>query len=374
MTDHYQVLGLSPRADGDAIKVAYRTLAKRYHPDLKAGDATAVQRFKDITEAYQTLNHPSARAEYDSERSAARRRFWRGAAAGSVSFVVLTCAFVLLVPGKVHLTVGKPQATASAVAPEGPEAAVQLRTPRSLADGSAAGAREPVASSAGQEPAPDAPEPPKSAKVPAEGARVATLPRMEPTLAVPPADAPSAPAHTVREPQIDPVPAPAAAAVPARPKPLQWTFHHNARFGFTLRFPGEVFTAVGDAAEGDDRLLVSGDGRAVIRISSAATAAGATVDSYRQSLIAQRYAGATLDDAPRRGNWFVLSGTMGRERFYQHVTFSCDRRSIHGWLLVYPVGEREFYAAIIEEMLRSYRYEHAPSAGCDSSRPELAKF
>jgi hypothetical protein len=72
--------------------------------------------------------------------------------------------------------------------------------------------------------------------------------------------------------------------------------------------------------------------------------------------VAGRYAGATFDYAPQRDSWFVLSGTLGEEMFYERVTISCDRRSIHGWLLTYPVAERSFYDPIVEEIHRSYEY------------------
>ena len=45
-----------------------------------------------------------------------------------------------------------------------------------------------------------------------------------------------------------------------------------------------------------------------------------------------------------------MSGTLGAEMFYERVSFSCDRRSVHGWLLTYPVAERQFYDKIVEDM------------------------
>ena len=46
--DYYEVLGLDKSADADAIKRAYRQLAKKYHPDLNPGNAEAEKNFKEV--------------------------------------------------------------------------------------------------------------------------------------------------------------------------------------------------------------------------------------------------------------------------------------------------------------------------------------
>jgi curved DNA-binding protein len=62
--DYYAILGLEKTASADAIKTAYRKLARKYHPDVsKEKDAEA--KFKEVAEAYQTLKDPEKRAAYD---------------------------------------------------------------------------------------------------------------------------------------------------------------------------------------------------------------------------------------------------------------------------------------------------------------------
>ena len=63
--DYYEVLGVDKNADDAAIKKAYRTLAKKNHPDVNPGDKEAEERFKEINEAYQVLSNPQKRAQYD---------------------------------------------------------------------------------------------------------------------------------------------------------------------------------------------------------------------------------------------------------------------------------------------------------------------
>jgi DnaJ-class molecular chaperone len=92
MVNLYQVLGVSPAADGAEIKVAFRTLAKVHHPDLHAGDKLAERRFQTINGAYAVLSKPKSRAAYDAaraaERTAARRRMKSAAVAMAASFLL----------------------------------------------------------------------------------------------------------------------------------------------------------------------------------------------------------------------------------------------------------------------------------------------
>ena len=70
--DYYQILGVERDADGKDIKQAFRKLARKYHPDMNAGDARAEERFKEINEANEVLSDAEKRQKYDQLGSAWR--------------------------------------------------------------------------------------------------------------------------------------------------------------------------------------------------------------------------------------------------------------------------------------------------------------
>ena len=63
--DYYDVLGLARTATEEDIKKAYRALARKYHPDINPGDATAEEKFKELNEAHTVLSDPEKRERYD---------------------------------------------------------------------------------------------------------------------------------------------------------------------------------------------------------------------------------------------------------------------------------------------------------------------
>jgi len=66
MRDPYEVLGV-PKSAGDAeIKKAFRSLAKKHHPDTKGGDKAAQKRFQEISAAYDIVGDKEKRAKFDA--------------------------------------------------------------------------------------------------------------------------------------------------------------------------------------------------------------------------------------------------------------------------------------------------------------------
>lgn len=58
MDDPYKVLGVSPDADDEEIKKAYRRLARKYHPDVNPGDPVAAKKMQQVNAAYEQIKNP----------------------------------------------------------------------------------------------------------------------------------------------------------------------------------------------------------------------------------------------------------------------------------------------------------------------------
>jgi curved DNA-binding protein len=83
--DYFQVLGVDRSADAEAIKRAFRKLARQYHPDVNPDNKDAEAKFKEISEAYEVLSDPQKRRRYEQFG-----QYWNqaGGGAGGAGFDV----------------------------------------------------------------------------------------------------------------------------------------------------------------------------------------------------------------------------------------------------------------------------------------------
>lgn len=72
--NYYEILGVASDASQDEIKMAFRRLARRYHPDVNPNDQTAEEKFKQINEAYDTLSDENKRQQYELKFFGASKR------------------------------------------------------------------------------------------------------------------------------------------------------------------------------------------------------------------------------------------------------------------------------------------------------------
>jgi DnaJ-like protein len=336
----YEVLGLRPGADDAEIKAAFRSLAKQLHPDLNPGDVDAEQRLRAVISAYQALSDPPSRAAYDAHLASQHSlRRWQLGARGTTMLTV----FALTVATGLYWR----QLTGAVL---GGHSAAWL---------SATDKHPPDAERHSTLPSPDRSDNELVAASPPSPADVRT------PVAPPPSEAdPPVLSDTVRQGPAAPRTRIVATAEPPAPRKIDddWASYRDARFGFALQYPFEVFLPAPEPAK-EGKSFVSRDGRARLLISAAFNAQGLTLAEHRRSLMQGVYKGATFDYTPQRGSWFVLSGTLGTDMFYHRVTFTCGGQALHGWKLVYPLSERAIYDRIVEEVHRRYRHEDG-AAGC----------
>jgi len=82
--DLYGVLGVSPSVSQEQIRLQYRVLVRKYHPDLHPGDASAALMMERVNAAYDVLGNPEERRQYNAEISASSQS--RGETAAGSSY------------------------------------------------------------------------------------------------------------------------------------------------------------------------------------------------------------------------------------------------------------------------------------------------
>jgi hypothetical protein len=382
VADAYSVLGVKPRASIQEVRAAWLRLVKELHPDAGFDHPTASEHLKAINLAYQTLKD----VEQGHAVGNAERRTFRSARATFVIFLLLPIVGGALIIGartdwslssvvtnKVTAT-NQEQEIGSGEARDTDE----KRLIASQAHGSgkagalAISARDPSGQADDPTARPD--NEPRSDLTTLETGAASDRPerKSSKTAALQDLNAYDAQRGNTK--------GAFAADEGTHPKaisfntiramqghevsPKSWVVIGGPKRGFQLSYPADVFLAKGGSTADDNRLLASADGRALMRVYFVRNRTATTPSQVRTSLLATRYAGATLDYAPRREFWFVLSGTLGDETFYERVIFSCDRQSVHGWLMTYPVAERQIYDALVEQINRTYHHSWSEDWRC----------
>jgi len=119
MQTHYDVLGVSWKANDDQIRAAFRRTVKTCHPDLHAGDRAAERRLRQVLASYEVLRKPQKRQVYDrhlkAERQARNQRVGLTAFTGLVCFTAIA-SLMLWLPKMTQDASAGPQPAAIAMA------------------------------------------------------------------------------------------------------------------------------------------------------------------------------------------------------------------------------------------------------------------
>ena len=145
----------------------------------------------------------------------------------------------------------------------------------------------------------------------------------------------------------------------------EWATLRNERHGFLIAYPVRVFQQDADPTTDEGRVLSSVDGKARLLVGAFANDEATSIEAYREFLLNDQYAGADIEYAPLRDKWFVLSGTLGEQEFYERVSFTCGGRLINSWVMIYPKAQSGLYDRVVEAVARTYSPGAGRSGNCD---------
>jgi hypothetical protein len=136
---------------------------------------------------------------------------------------------------------------------------------------------------------------------------------------------------------------------------FDWVPYVNQRFGFSLRYPANLFEPERRSEAGDGEVFTGVRGRGRLLVGALENSDGHTVGSYMNMIRQQSYGGYTVDYAPHGATWFVLSGQNDRDVFYEKVMFSCAGRLINSFALIYPIESKREFDPIVEGIEKTFR-------------------
>ena len=156
-----------------------------------------------------------------------------------------------------------------------------------------------------------------------------------------------------------------ADAAAARVRLDNWATVTNARHGFEIAYPSDMFEQKEAPKTDEGGVFVSKDGTAKLLVGAFENADNQSLEEYRKFLISDQYAGAKIDYAPVRARWFVLSGERNDETFYERVSFTCGGKLINSWAMIYPTSAHKTYDRVVEAVARTYTPGAGRTGVCD---------
>jgi hypothetical protein len=149
-----------------------------------------------------------------------------------------------------------------------------------------------------------------------------------------------------------------------------WVEHRNEKYGFSLKYPSELFKLERTTEAGDGHAFVSADGKARLLVGALQNVAGSTPASYQDHIAQQSYSRFKVSYRPIGKTWFALSGEGNGEIFYEKVIFSCSGRLISSFAIIYSIERRDLFDPLVERMEDSFRA--GPSCERAGSTPSAA--
>jgi len=134
-----------------------------------------------------------------------------------------------------------------------------------------------------------------------------------------------------------------------------WRSYNNARYGFSLQYPSDIFAVERATEAGDGQLFVAKNGDARLLVGTLTNDTGFTPRSYQTYLAQNSYSGYRISYRRLGGSWFALSGEGNGKIFYEKAMFSCAGRLINSFAVIYPSDQRGVFDRIVERVEDSFR-------------------
>lgn len=153
--------------------------------------------------------------------------------------------------------------------------------------------------------------------------------------------------------------------------PPGWQEHRNEKYGFSLQYPGHLFSVERTSDAGDGQVFVSQGGEARLLVGALVNEARFVPATYQKHVARESYGNYTIGYRKLGRSWFVLSGEGDGKIFYEKVMFSCSGRLINSFAMIYPADRREVFDAVVERIEDTFR----PGSACERAgvRPEVSQ-
>lgn len=136
--------------------------------------------------------------------------------------------------------------------------------------------------------------------------------------------------------------------------PGNWRLYTDTAYGVTALYPAQVFQPVQPRDDIPGKAFRSADGQARMAIGAWDNAENETPGTYRDRLLSDDMH-PDITYKPRGRGWFVISGYRGDKIYYEKVIYSCARRVVNVFAIIYPKSQRAAYDPIVERMEDNFR-------------------
>lgn len=133
---------------------------------------------------------------------------------------------------------------------------------------------------------------------------------------------------------------------------FSWQTYHNSRFGTHIDFPSDLLTVGYSSLNGDGVTLQTKDGLMELKVFAGYNVFERSIKQHEEWLRGELSGDVTYS---AEGNeWFVLSGTVDGNIFYEKRFLSAEDDVIHGFRFVYPASQKVLLAPVVERLSHSF--------------------